>query len=106
MRRRVLAVCALQVALPVSLLAVRWADQGSRPDRELPASWQMYSTAPPAAYEGRDAAGRLRPLDVAGLPPVLRAVDVGDSVPGRLCAAHPGLVAVTRTGLDPGTLRC
>lgn len=105
-RPLVLAVAALQVVLPLSMLAVRWADQGSRPTSELPASWQMYSFAAPAGYLGLTASGS-RPLDVRPLPPVLRAVDTGRVVPDRLCRLHPDLLAVRRTGgPDPGTFRC
>jgi hypothetical protein len=102
-----LAVAALQVALPLSMLAVRWVQEGPRPESELPASWQMYSSIPPAGYTGIDAQGHERPLDVDPLPPVIRAVDVGTVVPDRLCARLPDLVAVRRTGgTEPGTFRC
>ena len=107
MRPVVLAVAALQVALPLSMLAVRWAQEGSRPESELPASWQMYSSVRAADYTGVDAQGRERRLDVDPLPPVVRAVDVGAVVPDRLCARFPDLVAVRRTGgTEPGTFRC
>jgi hypothetical protein len=105
-RPLVLAVAALQVVLPVSMLVARWAAEGSRPTSELPASWQMYSFAAPAGYLGLTASGN-RPLDVRPLPPVLRAVDTGRVVPDRLCARHPELIAVRRTGgPDPDTFRC
>ncbi len=103
----VLAVAALQLALPLSMLVARWVDQGSRPVSELPASWQMYSYAPAASYTGVDAAGRARTLDVGLLPPVLRAVDTGQVVPDRLCDRHPDLVVVRRGGgTQPGTFAC
>jgi hypothetical protein len=102
----VLAVVALQVGLPLWMLVARWADEGSRAVTERPASWQMYSSVPAARYTGVDAAGRERSLDVTGLPPVLRAVDVGRVVPDRLCARHPDLAAVRRAGAQPGTFRC
>lgn len=105
-RPLVLAVVALQVGLPLSMLVARWADEGTRAVSERPASWQMYSSITPARYTGVDAAGRERPLDVEGLPPVVRAVDVGRTVPDRLCARHPDLVAVRRDGTRPGTFRC
>ena len=106
-RPLVLAVAALQVALPLSMLGVRWAQEGSRPVSELPASWQMYSSTAPAQYVGVDAAGGARPLDVDRLPPLLRAVEVGRAVPDRLCAREPDLVAVRRAGgPEPGTFAC
>ena len=106
-RPLVIAVVAVQVLLPLTMLAVRWTGEGSRPVSELPASWQMYSSVAPARYDGIDAAGRVRRLDVAPLPPVVRAVDTGSVVPDRLCAATPGLVAVRRTGgPDPGAFPC
>ena len=106
-RPLVLAVAALQVALPLAMLVVRWADEGSRPVSELPASWQMYSYAATPTYDGVDARGSARPLDVDALPPVLRAVGTGRVVPDRLCARHPDLVEVRRTGgPQPGTFRC
>lgn len=105
-RPLVLAVVALQVGLPLSMLLARWADEGTRAVTERPASWQMYSSIPAARYTGVDRAGRTRPLDVAGLPPVVRAVDVGRTVPDRLCAAHPDLVVVRRTGTDAGEFPC
>lgn len=107
MRPVVLAVAALQVALPLSMLGVRWAQEGSRPTSELPASWQMYSSVPAARYTGVGTDGAERPLDVEPLPPVVRAVDVGRVIPDRLCARHPELVTVRRTGgPDPGTFAC
>ena len=107
MRPLVLAVAALQVAVPVSMLGVRWATEGSRPVSELPASFQMYSAEPPVSYTGTDRTGRSRPLDVSDLPPVVRAIDSGDLLPRRLCARHPDLVAVERSGgLPPSTYRC
>lgn len=105
-RPLVLSVMALQVVLPLSMLVARWADEGTRAVTERPASWQMYSSVAAARYTGVDAAGRERLLDVRGLPPVVRAVDVGRSVPDRLCARDPDLVAVRRDGTDAGTFRC
>jgi hypothetical protein len=103
----VLAVAALQLALPLSMLVARWVAEGSRPHSELPASWQMYSYAPAASYTGLDAAGRARRLDVDPLPPVLRAVDTGQVVPDRLCDRHPDLALVRRSGgTQPGTFAC
>ena len=103
----VLAVVALQLGVPLAMLAVRWADEGARPRSELPLSFQMYSSAAPATYTGTDAAGRSRELDVRPLPPLLRAVDTGPSVPARLCARHPDVVVVRRTGgADPGAFPC
>ena len=106
MRPVVLAVAALQVALPLTMLAVRLADEGTRATSERPASWQMYSSTGVPSYTGLDRSGRERELDVDDLPPVLRAVDTGRVVPDRLCA-QADLVAVRRTGgADPGTFRC
>lgn len=106
-RRLVVLVAAAQVALPVALLGVRWAQEGSRPTTELGASWQMYSSAPVPRYTGTDAAGRTRPLDTGGLPPVLRAVSTGRVVPDRLCAVHPDVVVVRRDGgPQPSAYRC
>lgn len=106
-RPAVVAVAALMVVLPGSMLVARWVTEGSRPASELPASWQMYSAVPPSSYTGVDALGRERELDVGPLPPVLRAVDTGRLVPDRLCARHPDLVAVRRVGgTEPGTFRC
>lgn len=103
----VLAVAVLQLALPISMLVDRWADEGSRPVSERPASWQMYSAEPPVGYTGTDAAGRTRQLDARRLPPVLRAVDTGRSLPDRLCARHPDLVRVEREGgTQPGIFTC
>lgn len=106
-RPLVLALAAVQVALPLSLLAVRWAGEGSRPMSELPASWQMYSSVTPARYDGIDTGGRVRRLDVTPLPKLVRAVDVGRVVPDRLCDAAADLLAVRRTGgPDPGMFPC
>lgn len=105
-RPLVLAVIALQVGLPLTMLVARWTDEGTRAVTERPASWQMYSSIPAARYTGRDVAGRERRLDTSDLPPVVRAVDVGRTVPDRLCARHPDLVAVRRNGPDAGTFRC
>jgi len=103
----VLAVAVLLLALPLTMLVVRWVDQGTRPQSELGASWQMYSAVPSPSYTGTDAAGRSRPLDVGPLPPVLRDVDTGRVVPDRLCDRHPELVVVQRDGgTQPGTFPC
>ena len=102
-----LALVVVLVVVLVLLLGVRWAQEGSRPRVELPASWQMYTATEPATYAGRDAAGTTRPLDVDGLPPGVRAVDTGRVVPGRLGAAHPEVVVVVRSGgPEPGAFRC
>lgn len=103
MRKVVGAVIAVQVLLPTGMLAVRWAEQGSRPQSELPASWQMYSSVPSPTYIGVDPGGRERRLDVEPLPPVVRDVDTGRVVPDRLCARHPDLTAVR---IKPGRLLC
>jgi hypothetical protein len=106
-RPSVLAVVAVQVLVPVTLLGVRWEQEGTRPRTELGASWQMYSSAPAPHYLGEDAEGRAWPLAVDALPPVVREVAIGRTVPGRLCAAHPALVAVVRvSGPDPGRYAC
>lgn len=97
-RPLVLAVVVLQVGLPLWMLVARWADEGTRAVSERPASWQMYSSVPAARYTGVDTAGRERALDVRSLPPVVRAVDVGRTVPDRLCARHPDLLLVRRDG--------
>ncbi len=103
----VLAVATLQLALPISMLADRWVDEGSRPVSERPASWQMYSAEPPVVYTGTDAAGRTRQLRVDRLPPVLRAVDTGRFLPDRLCTRDNDLVTVERTGgTQPGIFAC
>ncbi len=107
MRPVVLAVAVVQVLLPVGLLGARFAEEGLRPRTELGASWQMYSSAPEPQHLGIDATGRERPLEVDGLPPVLREVTLGRTVPDRLCTAHPDLVAVVRrSGPEPGRFPC
>lgn len=107
MRPVVLAVAAVQVVLPVSLLVARWSEQGLRPVTEYPASWQMYSAAPVPVYFGTDAAGRSRRVDVDDLPPLVRDVGSGRLVPDLLCSRFPDLVRVERDGgPDPGTYRC
>lgn len=107
MRAAVVALVAVQVAVPVGLLAARWEHEGSRPRTELGASWQMYTTAPEPRYLGVDTAGRTSPLSVEDLPPVVREVAVGRTVPDRLCARAPGLVAVVReNGPEPGRFAC
>ena len=107
MRPLVLAVVAAQVALPLSMLVDRWADEGTRATTERPASWQMYSSVQPPRYRGVDRDGTRRPLDVAPLPPLVREVTVGRTVPDRLCARHPDLTVVVRDGgTDPGAFRC
>lgn len=108
-RRRplVLLVGATMLALPLTMLGVRWSAEGSQPVSELPASWQMYSSRGTPTYAGTDAGGRVRPLSTDPLPPVLRAVSTGRTVPDRLCARHRDLVAVVRTGgVEPGTFAC
>lgn len=106
-RPAVLAVAALQVALPLSMLAARWAAEGSRPQSELPASWQMYSSVAAPRYTGVAASGDVRVLDVDPLPPLLRAVDTGRVVPDLLCERLPDLVAVRRSGgTFPGVFPC
>jgi len=106
-RPTVLFVVALQVALPVAMLADRWLDEGSRPVSERPASWQMYSAVPPHTYVGTDATGRVRPLDVDGLPAVVRAVGTGRTVPDQLCRRQEDIVVVRREGgRQPGVFRC
>ena len=103
----VLVVAAVQLALPLSMLALRWEREGARPVSELPASWQMYSAVRASSYAGVDAAGAQRELDTAPLPPVLRGVGTGRVVPDRLCARHPDLVLVRRSGgTQPGEFRC
>lgn len=107
MRPVVAALIVVQVALPGSMLVARWVDEGSRPTSERPASWQMYSFVPPAAYVGVDGSGAERALMTDQLPLLLRAVDVGPVVPDRLCAREPDLVEVRRlSGPDPGIFRC
>lgn len=108
-RRRTLVVlvAATMLALPLTMLGVRWTAEGSQPVTELPASWQMYSSRAAPTYTGTDAAGRVRPLSTDPLPRVLRAVSTGRTVPDRLCARHRDLVAVVRTGgVAPGTFSC
>lgn len=103
----VLAVALLLLVLPLTMLVTRWVEQGTRPQTELPASWQMYSAVLSPAYTGTDAAGASRALDVDPLPPVLRDVDTGRVVPDRLCALHPELVSVRRDGgTQPATFAC
>ena len=103
----VCAVLVAQAAVPLTMLALRWADEGSRPQVERPASWQMYSQAPRPAYTGVDAAGRARALDADALPLLVRAVGTGRVVPDRLCDREPDLVEVRRAGgPDPGRFAC
>lgn len=103
----VLVVAVLLLALPLTMLVVRWVEQGTRPQTELGASWQMYSAVPSPTYTGTDASGRTGPLDVDPLPPVLRDVDTGAVVPDLLCHRHPELVLVRRDGgTQPGAFRC
>lgn len=109
MRHRpvVVALVVAQVAVPVTMLVARAVQEGWRPRTEYPASWQMYTAVPTVTYLGRDAAGRTRRLDVAGLPLFVRAVDTGATVPDLLCERHPDLDAVVRRdGPDPGTFSC
>ncbi len=106
-RPLVLAVAALQLGLPLTMLVARWSDEGLRPVSELPASWQMYSYAPVPAYVGVDTRGDTRQLDADALPVVVRAVGTGRTVPDRLCSRHPDLVEVRREGgPQPGAFRC
>ncbi len=107
LRPAVLAVALLQVGLPLALLGVRWADEGSRPRSELPASFQMYSSTARPAYLGRTADGTVRRLDAGSLPPFVRAVGTGRTVPDLLCRRSPDLVAVLRRGgPEPGEYPC
>lgn len=46
-RRRVVVFVVVQLALPGVLLGYRLVDDGWWPTRELPMSWQMYSSADP-----------------------------------------------------------
>ncbi len=106
MRPVLLGVVALQVGLPLALLADRWADEGVEARTERPASFQMYSAVERPAYVGVSAAGE-RPLSVATLPLAVRAVGTGRLVPDRLCRLHPDLVEVRRTaGVERGRFRC
>ena len=98
-----LLLVTAQVALPAVMLTARWADEGSRPTSERPASWQMYSFVPAATYRAQD--GRL--LGTDDLPLLRRAMDSGRVVPDLLCDRDPVLRSVTRTGgPDPGTYAC
>lgn len=106
-RPTILFVIALQVALPVGMLVDRWADEGTRPVSERPASWQMYSAVPPPTYVGIDAAGGVRPIPVDELPIGVRAVGTGSTVPDQLCRRHPDLDVVRREGgRQPGAFPC
>lgn len=107
MRPPVLLLAGAMLALPLTMLGARWSAEGSRPVSELPASWQMYSSRSAPVYTGTDAEGRSRAVSADPLPPVLRAVGTGRTVPDRLCDRHPDLVAVVRTGGPrPGTFSC
>lgn len=106
MRPLLVGLIAVQVAVPLALLADRWADDGVHPRTERPASYQMYSAVEPPAYVGVTAAGE-RALSLDRLPLAVRAVGTGRLVPDRLCALHPDLVAVRRTaGVDRGRFAC
>lgn len=106
-RPAVLAVAALLVGVPSTMLVARWTSEGSWPVSEYPASFQVYSASPRPTYDGVDASGRVHRLAVDELPPVVRAVGTGRVVPDLLCARHPQLVVVRRTGgVQPGTFRC
>lgn len=106
-RPTVLFVLVLQVALPLAMLVDRWADEGSRPVSERPASWQMYSAVAPPTYVGVDALGATRPLAVDELPLGVRSVGTGRTVPDRLCRRQSDLAVVRREGgRQPGTFRC
>ena len=109
MRRRplVLLVVVTMLALPLTMLGVRWTAEGSQPVSELPASWQMYSSREAPTYVGTDADGQVRPLSTDPLPLMLRAVSTGRTVPDRLCARNRDVIRVARTGgVEPGTFMC
>lgn len=104
MRAAVAVVLGLTVALPAVPLVDRWAEEGSRPVSERPASFQMYSATGRPVYRA-EPGGRV--LDTDALPPVLRAVGSGPTVPDLLCDREPGLTAVVREGgPDPGRFPC
>jgi hypothetical protein len=106
-RPAVLVVAALLLGVPSTMLGARWSAEGSWPVSEYPASFQVYSASPRPEYDGIDASGRSRPLSLDGLPRVVRAVGTGRVVPDLLCARHPELTAVRRTGgVRPGTFPC
>lgn len=106
-RPTVLLVLVLQVALPVGMLVDRWADEGTRPVSERPASWQMYSAVPLPTYVGIDATGSARRLTVDELPLGVRSIGTGRTVPDQLCRRNPDLDVVRRDGgRQPGAFRC
>lgn len=95
---------AAQIAIPILLLGARWSNEGSMPTTEYPFSWQMYSTVTPGTYTGTAADGSQRDLTLDGLPLVTRAIAYTDEVPRLLCARHPDLTSVTRSGGEDGLL--
>lgn len=99
----VVGFVTLQVAVPALLLALRWELDGSHPVTEFRYSWQMYSSAGGSAtYVGVDADGTRSTLPVTALPPVVRGIAYGDTVPRMLCERHGALVTVQRVTDEPG----
>lgn len=92
-RRIVAIVVAVQVAIPLGMLAARWVNEGSQPVSEYPLSWQMYSAVDSGTYVGNDGVNDI-PLNSDDLPPFVRYAGYGPTVPEMLCEANPQLISV------------
>lgn len=83
------------------MLGARWIAEGSRPETELPLSFQMYSAVDLGEYTGTLADGSTVPLSLDALPPVTRGIGYGDDVPQEFCAANKELVSVQKEVKHP-----
>lgn len=100
-RRIVAAFIAVQIAVPAAALAYRWVDEGSRPIREYPLSWQMYSSAGIGGYVGVTDTNQEVELSIADLPPVIRGVGYGPTVQELFCDTRTDLQLVRRAPINP-----
>lgn len=99
--RIAVAFIAMQIAVPLVALGVRWAWEGFHPEHELPLSWQMYSATDIGSYLGTTSDGDDVELSLDGLSLLKRSVWYGDEVQQELCEQFPNLISVRRYGGRP-----
>jgi len=99
-RRLIAAFVAIQVVVPGAMLVARWVNEGSHPVEEYPLSWQMYSAVDSGTYIGFDEQQNEYELATDSIPPVVRGIGYGPTVPALLCETDPDLVAVAHVPAD------